>query len=128
MTLDKLRSDARVDMAINKMMEAEVASQPEATDAQVREFYDKNPDKFKQDETVRASHILMRVDPKADEATKKKARAKAGDLRSRPRAARTSPSWPARTRLTAAPRRAGDLELPLARGRWSRRSTRWCSR
>jgi peptidyl-prolyl cis-trans isomerase C len=80
MTLDKLRSDARVDMAINKMMEAEVAGQPEATDAQVREFYDKNPDKFKQDETVRASHILIRVDPKADEATKNKARAKAGDL------------------------------------------------
>ena len=80
MTLDKLRSDARVDMAINKMMEAELASQPEATDAQVREFYDKNPDKFKQDEQVRASHILIPVDQKADAATKQKARARAEAL------------------------------------------------
>jgi peptidyl-prolyl cis-trans isomerase C len=80
MTLDKLRTDAKIDMAINKMMETELANQPEATDAQVREFYDKNPDKFKQDETVRASHILIPVDAKADEATKKTARAKAEGL------------------------------------------------
>jgi peptidyl-prolyl cis-trans isomerase C len=80
MTPEKLRSDARIDMAINKMMETELSSQPEATDAQVREFYDKNPDKFKQDETVRASHILIKVDPKADEGTKKAARTKADSL------------------------------------------------
>lgn len=80
MTAEKLRSDARIDMAINKLMETEVASLPEATDAQVREFYDKNPDKFKQEETVRASHILIPVDAKADEAAKKSARAKADAL------------------------------------------------
>src|SRR5439155_13182507 len=37
--------------------------------------YEKNPDRFKQDESVRASHILIRVDEKADAATRKKARA-----------------------------------------------------
>jgi peptidyl-prolyl cis-trans isomerase C len=72
-TVGKLRSDARIDMSINKMVEAEVSGQPGPTDAQVREFYDKNPDKFKQGEAVRASHILFRVDEKADDATKKKA-------------------------------------------------------
>jgi peptidyl-prolyl cis-trans isomerase C len=80
MTPDKLRSDAKVDMAINKLMETAVANLPEATDAQVREFYDKNPDKFKQDEAVRASHILIPVDQKADAATKKTARDKAEAL------------------------------------------------
>jgi peptidyl-prolyl cis-trans isomerase C len=80
MTMDRLRADARVDMAINKMMEGEVALQPEATDAQVRDFYDKNPDKFKQDEAVRASHILIGVKPDADDATKQKARARAEGL------------------------------------------------
>jgi peptidyl-prolyl cis-trans isomerase C len=80
MTPDKLRADAKVDMAINKLMETAVANLPEATDAQVREFYDKNPDKFKQDEAVRASHILIRLDPKADAATKKTARDKAEGL------------------------------------------------
>ena len=46
---------------------------PGASDAEAKEFYEKNPDKFKQGETVRASHILIRVDEKADDATKKKA-------------------------------------------------------
>jgi peptidyl-prolyl cis-trans isomerase C len=77
MTIDKLKSDARIDMTINKMMEAEIANLPAPTDAQVREFYDKNPDKFKQDESVRASHILFRVAENADEATKKKTLAEA---------------------------------------------------
>ena len=36
----------------------------------------KNPDRFKRAETVRASHILLLIDPKADEATKKQATAK----------------------------------------------------
>jgi peptidyl-prolyl cis-trans isomerase C len=73
MTLEKLKDDTRVDISINKMIETEVASQTAPSDAQVREFYDKNPDKFKQDEAVRASHILFRVDETADAATKKKA-------------------------------------------------------
>lgn len=76
MTVERLRSDARVDMAISKMMEGEVASQPTPTDAQVREFYDRNPDKFKQEEAIRASHILIKADEKADAAAKKQARAR----------------------------------------------------
>jgi peptidyl-prolyl cis-trans isomerase C len=75
MSLEKLKADTRIDISINKMMEAEAAAQQAPTDAQVREFYDKNPDKFKQEETVRASHILIRVDEKADAAAKQKARA-----------------------------------------------------
>jgi peptidyl-prolyl cis-trans isomerase C len=77
MTLDKLRSDARVDMSINKMMEAELSTLPGPSDAQAREFYDKNPDKFKQEAAVRASHVLIPVDEKADAAAKKKALAEA---------------------------------------------------
>jgi len=73
MTIDKLKADTRIDICINKMMEAEVAAQPPPSDAQIREFYDSNPDKFKKDEAVRASHILFRVDENADAATKKKA-------------------------------------------------------
>jgi len=73
MTIDKLKADTRIGICINKMMEAEVATQPPPSDAQIREFYDANPDKFKQDEAVRASHILFKVDENADAATKKKA-------------------------------------------------------
>lgn len=76
MTLSRLRSDIRNDLAINRMMEAELAGAPAITDAQVREFYDKNPDEFR---GVRASHILIRPEG-FDDASKKKARATAEDL------------------------------------------------
>jgi peptidyl-prolyl cis-trans isomerase C len=74
MTLDSLRSDARTDLSVNKLMDTEVATTPGASDAEAQDFYAKNPDKFKQEEQVRASHILIRVDEKADAATKKKAK------------------------------------------------------
>ena len=77
MSIEQLKTDAHIDMSITKMMDAEVATQPPPSDAQVREFYDKNPDRFKQDESVRASHILFRVDEKATDAEKKKVRAQA---------------------------------------------------
>ncbi len=80
MTVEKLRADARIDLGINKMMEAEISTVPGPSDAQVREFYDKNPDKFTQGEAVRASHILIKAEESADAATKAKARAKAESL------------------------------------------------
>lgn len=75
MTMESLRKDARVDLSVTKLMEAEVAALSGPSDLEAKEFYDKNPDRFKQDESVRASHILIRVDEKADAAAKKKARA-----------------------------------------------------
>jgi peptidyl-prolyl cis-trans isomerase C len=86
MSLDKLKSDTRIDISINKMMEAEAATGQPPADAQVREFYDKNPDKFKQDEAVRASHILFKVEESADAATKKKVRDQAESVLKQARA------------------------------------------
>jgi len=82
----QLRSDARVDMMIDKMMEAELATIALATEAEAKDFYDKNPDKFKQGEAVRASHILIMANEKADEATKKQARTKIEGILKRVRA------------------------------------------
>ena len=55
---------------------AELASATAPTDADAQDFYAKNPDKFKQGETVRASHILIEAKEGVDEATRKAARAK----------------------------------------------------
>ncbi len=76
MTLEGLKADARVEISIAKMMSAQAASATEATDAEARDFYTKNPDRFKRPETVRASHILLLIDPKADDAARKQATAK----------------------------------------------------
>jgi peptidyl-prolyl cis-trans isomerase C len=75
MTVDSLRKDARVDISVTKLMEAETGTLPGPSDLEAKAYYEKNPDRFKQDESVRASHILVRVDEKADPAAKKKARA-----------------------------------------------------
>jgi peptidyl-prolyl cis-trans isomerase C len=75
MSMDTLKHDALVDLSVTKLMDAEMANQAIASDQECKDFYAKNPDKFKQGESVRASHILVRVDPKADAATRKKARA-----------------------------------------------------
>ncbi len=86
MSEDRLRADARVEIVIGKMLENEAAAEPEATDADARTFYEKNPDKFQQGEAVRASHILLMVDEKADEATRKKVRAEIDKILKRARA------------------------------------------
>jgi peptidyl-prolyl cis-trans isomerase C len=76
MTVTRLRADIRNDLAITKMMEAELASAPAIGDDEIKAFYDKNPDEFS---GVRASHILIR--PQGfDEDSKKQARATAEDL------------------------------------------------
>jgi peptidyl-prolyl cis-trans isomerase C len=76
MSLERLRADIRNDIAINKMMAAEVAAAPAVTDADVQDFYQKNPDEFT---GLRASHILVRPEGSDDEA-RKKARAQAEDI------------------------------------------------
>ena len=76
MTLERLRADLRVQLAISKMMDAQVATAPAITDADAKAFYEKNPDQFKRGESVRASHILVRVSEQASEDEKKKARAR----------------------------------------------------
>jgi peptidyl-prolyl cis-trans isomerase C len=75
MTAEGLRKDARVDLSVTKLMDAEVATVPGPSDADAKDFYAKNPDRFKEEESVRASHILIRVEPNADAATKAKAKA-----------------------------------------------------
>lgn len=80
LTIERVRSDLQKKSGINAMMEAEVAGAAAVTDAEIREFYDKNPDKFKQPEAIRASHILIRVPKEADDAAKKAARTKVETL------------------------------------------------
>jgi peptidyl-prolyl cis-trans isomerase C len=80
LSVDRLRNDTRNRMVISKMMDAQVSAAVPASDAEAKEFYEKNPDEFTQGESVRASHILIRVDDSADEAAKKKARAQIDDL------------------------------------------------
>ena len=77
LTLEKMRSDARQDMAVAKMIQDEVEAKTAVKPEQVTDFYAKNPDQFKENERVRASHILIAFPENADAAAKGQARTKA---------------------------------------------------
>jgi peptidyl-prolyl cis-trans isomerase C len=79
-TREQLRADARSELMVTKMLQAEVEPKVSVTPAQVQDFYDKNPARFKQPERVRASHILLRLPDQADAAAKTAIRARAEDV------------------------------------------------
>ena len=76
-TLEKLRDNARTQLGVEKMLEAEVSGKIAVTPAAIEDFYKKNLDKFQQTARVRASHVLISIPQNADAATKEKAKAKA---------------------------------------------------
>jgi peptidyl-prolyl cis-trans isomerase C len=80
MTVDQIKADARRDMSIARLIEAEIAPRVAVKPGQVEEFYKSNPEKFAQPEQVRASHILIRTEDNADAATKAQAKAKAQQI------------------------------------------------
>ena len=77
LTLEKLRTDARDDLMVSKMLQAEIGTKAAVTAAQVNEFYAQNPSQFQQGERVKASHILIAFPENADAAAKQAARVKA---------------------------------------------------
>jgi len=79
-TLEQLRSDLGQDVAVQKMIDAEISPKIVVKPEQLTDFYTKNPDQFKQPERVHASHILIGVPRDADAATKAQARAKADQV------------------------------------------------
>src|SRR6185436_308148 len=85
LTMEQLRADTGTELRVNKLVQTELATIPGPSDAEVKEFFDKNPDKF---ERVRASHILIAVPQKADDATVQKARTKAANLLKQARASK----------------------------------------
>jgi peptidyl-prolyl cis-trans isomerase C len=76
-TVERIKSDARQQMAISKLVEEEIAPKITAKPEDVQAFYDQNPKSFQESERVRASHILINAPKTADAATKAQARAKA---------------------------------------------------
>lgn len=59
-------------LTIQKLLESKVADRVKVTDAEVKTFYDENPRFFQQSESVRASHILIQVEPNATTIEKDK--------------------------------------------------------
>jgi peptidyl-prolyl cis-trans isomerase C len=77
LTVEHLRAQTRTNLEVQKVIDAEVGSKVSVQDAEVSTFYQQNLERFKQGESVHASHILIGVAPNATPAQKADAKAKA---------------------------------------------------
>jgi peptidyl-prolyl cis-trans isomerase C len=75
-TESDLRLQIERDMAIQQLINNEVAQKVMISDEESKTYYDTHPQSFVQPEQVRASHILIKVDADATEAQKTEARKK----------------------------------------------------
>ena len=63
-------------LAIEELIASQITDNVVITDKEKKAFYDDHPEFFKQPAQVKASHILIKVDPKADETQKALAKQK----------------------------------------------------
>ncbi len=73
----------RKNLVIDTLLQKEVLNKLSVTEADAKQFYDKNPDKFTVPQRTRASHILIGTAENASAADKKKAKEKAEAIRKR---------------------------------------------
>ena len=70
MTMDHLRVEMKAQMGIEQMLEAELEQAPKKSDEELRRYYEENVERFGEQEKVKASHILVKVEPSDTDAEK----------------------------------------------------------
>ncbi len=78
-----LRPQLERDLAIRKLLNDQIGEKVAVSKKETRAYYDSHLETFKKPEQVRASHILIKVDPGADEAKKAEARTKIESLQTK---------------------------------------------
>lgn len=71
-----IKAQFKRNIAIQKLIDKEFAQKITISGKESKNYYDGNPDFFKQPEQIQASHILIKVDPQADESQKAEAHKK----------------------------------------------------
>jgi peptidyl-prolyl cis-trans isomerase C len=79
-SVEQLRDVTRRAMQARKIVDAEVTTKIGVQDAEVDAFYKQNIDRFKQGDTVHASHIYFKVAPDAPPSEKNQKRAAAAEI------------------------------------------------
>jgi peptidyl-prolyl cis-trans isomerase C len=80
MTEAILREEAGNQIAVQKYVETKLAANVNVSDQTARQFYDRNKSEMTAPERVHLRHIVIQVLPKASEADKAKAKAKAEEV------------------------------------------------
>jgi len=73
---DYLTTQITRDLSIKEFIDKQFAEKITVSDKEAKSYFDSHPDAFNSPEQVKARHILIKVDPKADESQKAAARKK----------------------------------------------------
>ncbi len=76
LSVDDLKKDFENGLRIQKFVEKEFVDTTTVAEDDIKDHYNRNRESFKQPEQVKARHILIKVDPKDDDAKKAEARKK----------------------------------------------------
>jgi peptidyl-prolyl cis-trans isomerase C len=82
-TEESVKSKIKRNLAVQQFVEKEFGANLNVSEAESKAFYDQHPEYFTQPESIRASEIIIMVDPKADAAKKEEARKKLEDIQKR---------------------------------------------
>ena len=74
LTETEIKTRIREDLQIKQFIDQQIAAKVVVPETAVRAYYDSHPDAFKQPESIRASHILIKVEPGASPVQKDEAR------------------------------------------------------
>ena len=75
-----LKSQLRKGMGIQQFVDKEFVQKVKVPEDEVKDFYKKQPDLFKEPEQVKASHILIKFDSQADKSAKDQAKIKIEEI------------------------------------------------
>jgi peptidyl-prolyl cis-trans isomerase C len=81
LTAQSLRESQKGSIYIDEYLKKQGISEPEIPEKDIKSFYDSNPNNYYRGESVKVSHILIKVDENAGLKEKKKARKKAEKIR-----------------------------------------------
>lgn len=73
-TEESFKSQFKKRMMVRALVDKNIISKVNIKDDEAKAYFEKNPDKFRVEESVRARHILIKLDKAADEKTKADAR------------------------------------------------------
>ncbi len=80
-TLEKFTENIKEQLAGKKFLEGKTEGIEDATEAEAKEYYDANPDRFKKPESVSASHILIKFEEADTDETKAEKKAQLEKIR-----------------------------------------------
>lgn len=75
-----LRSQLRRDLAIKQFVDKKFAEKVTVSDKEAKSYFDSHKESFNRPDQIKASHILVKVDPQADASKKAEARKKIEEI------------------------------------------------